>query len=71
MDEWIKISDQLPEINQVVVFTCDIDGDFTWPEMGKWNGEHTMGGGLVMVEEYDNDLAPCSHWIPIPDLPYY
>jgi len=70
MNNWINIKDQLPDVGQTVVFTCDIDGDFTHPSIGEWNNTWSQGDTIIMLDE-DDDFASCSHWIEIPELPYY
>ena len=75
MYRWLKIKDGfLPPVNVDVIFACETNADFSFPSIGSWTGKYTDGGEknavLVMDDgDYPKDWLPCSHWMPVPNLP--
>jgi hypothetical protein len=69
MSTWIPTIQRKPKIGELVIFTCEIDGEFRDIEIGKWTGGLTAGVAIVMDYGEGDDWLPCSHWLPIPPLP--
>ena len=72
LPQWIHIDQQLPELYQVVLFTCFYDDDNHpyWQEIniGQYLGGKTLGGAIA-IETYGDDWYPCTHWMPLPQPP--
>ena len=68
---WISIAERMPEMGELVLFVCDINGEWTEPETGRWTGKKTKGVAIVMDYGDDPDWYPCSHWMPLPSLPRF
>jgi hypothetical protein len=69
MNNWIHISDKLPPINEFVLFCCHIDKHgFGDVELGWYEGHKTEGDAIAM-ETSSNGWYPCTHWMPLPELP--
>ena len=68
--KWIHITEQLPKINQTVLFTCYQDDSRCFHEiqLGWYIGGKTLGGAIA-IETGDDDWSPCTHWMPLPQLP--
>lgn len=65
--QWINIKDKRPLVGQFVTFVSVQEGWSTYPAVGKWTGEITLGESLVMDYGENDDFYSCTHWIPIPD----
>lgn len=62
---WIPISEQLPGIDDRVLFY--LDDPPTEVSLGWWAGKHTHGKAIAMeYGDSDGDWLPCSHWMPLP-----
>lgn len=68
---WIPITEQLPPIDEPVLFCCLTDVGFTDVDRGWYEKNWTDDeSALVMRISYDvNDWSPCSHWMPLPKPP--
>lgn len=66
---WIEATKTKPPIGEQVAFKCEIDGDFTCVDVGRWNGKFSDDGrALVMICEDPTDWCPCTHWRKIGTL---
>jgi hypothetical protein len=67
---WIHITERLPDINQIVMFTCYQDDRdcFSEVDIGQYIGGKTMGNAIA-IETCGDDWSPCTHWMPLPELP--
>ena len=62
---WIPVGEKLPPTDAEVLFTCEIDGDFSEASIGRSTGR--MNGTAVLMDlDGDGDLVPCTHWKPKP-----
>jgi hypothetical protein len=67
--KWILVRDQLPPTDRLVLFCCDIDGEFTQVIAGQFSGNWTESKNAVAMELDGDDWAPCSHWMELPEPP--
>jgi hypothetical protein len=68
MAEWIPIESQLPPLNEKVLACCAPTS--SGPYVCWWEGRRTVGTALAMeYGEDDGDFLPCTHWMPIPQIP--
>lgn len=69
MPDWISIADELPPINEPVLFCCYLEeygfGDI---ELGWYEGKKTNGVAIVM-ETTSDGWYPCTHWMALPKVP--
>jgi len=69
ISKWMSVHDQLPPIDRLVLFCCEIDGEFTEVIAGQCNGNWTESKNAVAMELDGDGWAPCSHWMELPEPP--
>ena len=69
INKWIAVHHHLPPINRLVLFCCDIAGEFTQVNLGQYSGKWTESKNAVAMQLDGDDWAPCSHWIELPEPP--
>lgn len=76
---WKSIKDELPPLDDMVLFCCIMEhyltkeNYFTEVDCGIYTGKKTMGEAVIMYytgsSEDDTDWSPCSHWTELPSPP--
>lgn len=72
---WTHYKDELPPLHTKVLLCCLYEDDgFHGPyiseiETGYYEGQKTQGDAIVM--ETPDDWYPCTHWMPLPDVPEF
>jgi hypothetical protein len=67
---WVSVEERLPPTDAEVLFTCEIDGDFTDVSIGRSIGRmNDIGSAVIMDLDCDGDWVTCTHWQPLPPGP--
>jgi len=69
MNRWISIADRLPKVGEQVVFICNVNGDWSDPEIGRYTGMKTAGDAIVMDCGDPDEWYPCTHFRELPTPP--
>jgi hypothetical protein len=70
--KWTRIGEELPKIDENVLFCCYIDAEgFGEVYCGWYEGDKTLGDAIVMqtVPGDSGWWYPCTHWMPLPSTP--
>lgn len=71
---WISVIDDLPPLNERVLFCCYPDDHTGCGHIyiGVYEGSKTKGKAVVMETSEDRwDWLPCTHWMPLPEPPEF
>lgn len=65
--QWIPVSERLPEIDGEEVLICD--KDFHFVDIGTYHKKNKVLCDRFAVNGYSHPIDDYSHWMPMPELP--
>ena len=70
---WIRYTDELPLIDEPVLFCCEPigNGDTEFSEVwfGWYEGQKTAGDAIAMQTDDPGHWRPATHWMDLPNRP--